>query len=239
VSLFTNKGNPVEPKPAASVLIIRSTDASLEVFLIRRNPKMKFLGGYHAFPGGKIEPGDISEEAFSRCRGINQEEAKRILNEKHDRTKHPNALGFWTACIREVFEETGLLYCYDDKGNLIQYNSEARKKRFQQYQVALNQKELKISDILIREDLYYAVDQFNHFNHFVTPDLSPIRFDTHFFIARLILNQEINPSRGEIASSEWMTPQEALRRYKKGEIKMILPQISCLKKLARGSFQLR
>ena len=54
---------PVEPKPAASVLLVRpAADRSepIEVYMIRRNRGMKFLGGYYAFPGGKVDAGDGS-----------------------------------------------------------------------------------------------------------------------------------------------------------------------------------
>src|SRR5262249_26077116 len=48
---------PVEPRPAASVVIVRNAAADapepLEVWMIRRHQTMKFLGGYYAFPGGR------------------------------------------------------------------------------------------------------------------------------------------------------------------------------------------
>lgn len=47
---------PVEPKPTASVLLVRPGPADapepIEVYVIRRNKGMKFLGGYYAFPAG-------------------------------------------------------------------------------------------------------------------------------------------------------------------------------------------
>ena len=40
----------------------RSTGRDAEVFLVKRSPELKFLGGFHAFAGGGIEDG-IDEEA--------------------------------------------------------------------------------------------------------------------------------------------------------------------------------
>ena len=38
--------------------------------MIRRRKSMRFLGGYYAFPGGKVDPADAKAEAFARCRGL-------------------------------------------------------------------------------------------------------------------------------------------------------------------------
>src|ERR1044072_844889 len=63
------------PRPAASVLLVRPSASSgaaepLEVYMIRRNKGMKFLGGFYAFPGGRVDPADMTEDAFLRCRGL-------------------------------------------------------------------------------------------------------------------------------------------------------------------------
>ena len=45
---------------AASVLLARSL-GSPEVFVVRRTEKLRFMGGFHAFPGGRIFPGDADQ----------------------------------------------------------------------------------------------------------------------------------------------------------------------------------
>lgn len=64
---------PVAPKPAASVLLVRPGAGSpLEVYMIRRQKGMRFLGGYYAFPGGKVDAAEgfwiDPTEGFRRCR---------------------------------------------------------------------------------------------------------------------------------------------------------------------------
>src|SRR5438132_554793 len=53
---------PVEPKPAASVVLVRpappGASEAIEVYMIRRQRSMKFLGVFYAFPGGKVDPAD-------------------------------------------------------------------------------------------------------------------------------------------------------------------------------------
>src|SRR5438876_881481 len=61
---------PVEPKPAASVVLVRpappGASEAIEVYMIRRQRSMKFLGGFYAFPGGKVDPADGAPAALAR-----------------------------------------------------------------------------------------------------------------------------------------------------------------------------
>ena len=65
---------PVEPRPAASVVIVRDAAPGaaepLEVWMIRRKKTMKFLGGYYAFPGGRVDPADGGPEALTCVHGF-------------------------------------------------------------------------------------------------------------------------------------------------------------------------
>ena len=61
---------PVTPQPASSVLLVRpGAKAPTEVYMIRRQKRMRFLGGFYAFPGGKVDPDDgASEIGRASCR---------------------------------------------------------------------------------------------------------------------------------------------------------------------------
>src|SRR2546421_12699869 len=63
-----------DPRPAASVIIVRDAppDAPepIEGYMVRRQRSMKFLGGFYAFPGGKVDPGDAASAALEGCRGL-------------------------------------------------------------------------------------------------------------------------------------------------------------------------
>ena len=50
--------NVATPAPAASVVLLRDTDAGPEILYLRRNPDLRFMGGYWVFPGGRVDPGD-------------------------------------------------------------------------------------------------------------------------------------------------------------------------------------
>ena len=46
---------PTEPRQAASVIVIRGAGDGLEVLLVRRNPEVRFMGGFWVFPGGAVD----------------------------------------------------------------------------------------------------------------------------------------------------------------------------------------
>src|ERR671931_2399975 len=62
-----NTGAPTEPRPAATVIVMRGGSARLEVLLVQRNPAARFMGGAWVFPGGAL---DGSEDA--RTAGVRE-----------------------------------------------------------------------------------------------------------------------------------------------------------------------
>jgi 8-oxo-dGTP pyrophosphatase MutT (NUDIX family) len=53
-----NFGEAVEPRPAASLILLRDGADGAEVLLVRRNPDQRFMGGAWVFPGGGTRPDD-------------------------------------------------------------------------------------------------------------------------------------------------------------------------------------
>lgn len=57
-----NLGEPSEPRPAASVVLLRRggrhADRALEVLLLKRTESARFMPGVWVFPGGAVEPSD-------------------------------------------------------------------------------------------------------------------------------------------------------------------------------------
>ncbi len=61
-----NPGRPTEPRQAATVILLRGGDATLEVLLVRRNPAARFMGGAWVFPGGAVDAAEEHEAAGVR-----------------------------------------------------------------------------------------------------------------------------------------------------------------------------
>lgn len=81
--------DPVKPRPAASVLLVRDIGAGLEVLVVER-PARGYFGGLHVFPGGSVDAIDHTELARRVVTGPAQDHA------------------FRAAALREVAEEVGL-----------------------------------------------------------------------------------------------------------------------------------
>jgi 8-oxo-dGTP pyrophosphatase MutT (NUDIX family) len=61
-----NSGAATTPRPAASVVVLRGGADTLEVLLVRRTPKARFMGGVWVFPGGAVDAGEDERDAALR-----------------------------------------------------------------------------------------------------------------------------------------------------------------------------
>ena len=80
----------VPVRPAATVMLLRDTDAGPEVFMLRRTTKAVFASGMYVYPGGKVDEAD---------------------GEGHE--------GYLVAAIRECYEEAGVLLVEEPDGELV------------------------------------------------------------------------------------------------------------------------
>jgi len=88
--LLEPKGPVPEPQPAATVVLLRSSPAGPEAFLLRRKATASFMPGAYVFPGGMVDPEDAGLGADP----------------------------FLVAAARECFEEAGILLAINSAGDL-------------------------------------------------------------------------------------------------------------------------
>ena len=90
-------------KPAATVILMRDAEeGGFEILMVKRSSRSAF-GSIYVFPGGKLDQEDSTPELYSYCKGMTDSEASRKLGIEKD------GLAYWIACIRECFEEVGVL----------------------------------------------------------------------------------------------------------------------------------
>lgn len=53
-----NLGEAIPARQAATVILLRGAEATLEVLLVKRTEKARFMGGVWVFPGGAVDEGD-------------------------------------------------------------------------------------------------------------------------------------------------------------------------------------
>ena len=217
------QATPVEPKPAASVVLVRDAPPGspepLEVYMIRRNRNMRFLGGYYAFPGGKVDPDDGAAAALARCRGMDAAEAEGIFT-GHQGTP---ALAFWVTAVRELLEESGILLACDKDGRAFDPAAPRTRDAIERCRKALMAGEAPFTELIAREGWYCDLRSLRYLSHFITPTSSPIRFTARFFLSPMPPGQEPRLFTEETSEGFWIFPGEGYRRYLAGDMKMAEP----------------
>ena len=96
-----------EARPASTVVLLRETGQGLETLLLKRNKALLFAGGFWVFPGGSLDPEDMTQADGD------EEQASRL------------------AACREAQEECGQCPHPEDMILLSHWTTpEAEKKRF-------------------------------------------------------------------------------------------------------------
>ncbi|HJQ27566.1 MAG TPA: MBL fold metallo-hydrolase [Blastocatellia bacterium] len=192
------------PKDAGSIILLKDPDDP-KLLWVRRSARLAFMGGFHAFPGGQLD----KEDPDTPVAGFAGDEA------------------MMRACaVRELFEEIGVLLAAGADRLTAAEIAEARR------QLAAGEKTLP--QILRDHDLALAGDALTPVGRWVTPPFAPRRFDTWFFLAWLPENQEALVDAGELETAEWVRPNEAFERWRRGEIIMAPPTLHIIRTLAEN-----
>jgi 8-oxo-dGTP pyrophosphatase MutT (NUDIX family) len=205
---------PASARPSATVVMLRDESRGPELLMVRRRAGEVF-GDSYAFPGGLVDANEPTAHEF--CRGITREEANRLLQVED------GGLDFYSAAIRELFEETGILLARDAAENWAAESPELRELR-----VRVDTGELSWADFLHGEGLHMACDALHYFAHWETPLTRPKRWSARFFMAVMPVEQLVRHDGSELTDSRWMTAADALS----GEFKLPFPTVRNLRMLA-------
>lgn len=220
----------VKPRNASTVVLSRPTaGGKFEILLTRRPPQMRFLGGYYVFPGGAVHQDDYSAKVLERCRGLSANDARKILASSHDPEQ---ALGHWVAVARELFEEVGVLLCVTETGDHIDGREQRAINRIELKRQAIVKNELDFGSFLESENLFCDLSRAIYFDHWVTPEIYSMRFDTRFYLAKLPQNQTPLTRSEEVTDSLWVAPQDALSRIHRRDFPLLPPTTTVLAELA-------
>ena len=221
------------PRDAATLILMRDVNRArtgIEILLVRRHSKSSFMPGAYVFPGGAVETADYTTQAERVCDGLSFEQAQGIIP---DASPPEKALGFFVAAIRETFEEAGILLANREATNVIAFSEEG-KARFTGYRRQVRKDPFSFVTIIEREGLKLAAENLFYFAHWITPEISPIRFDARFFVAIAPSNQEVLCDALETTEHVWIAPQEALKEQR-GDFWLPPPTLASISLLARFS----
>lgn len=209
---------PVEPFPAATVVLLRQGEAGLEALLTHRPSTMAFAPDMHVFPGGRVDPGDADLSLIARS-VISPAEAAVALGGD---LAPEAAFATFTAAIRECFEEVGVLLA-----DLGRDGSEVEAAR-----TTLLRGGATFAAIADDLDLRLRTDLLVPLSRWVTPRTLPRRFDARFFAAPLPDGVEPSLEGDEVVAHTWLRPLDALAAMADGRLAFWLPTSTTLQQLA-------
>jgi 8-oxo-dGTP pyrophosphatase MutT (NUDIX family) len=208
--------DPAKIIPSATVLLLRNGADGLEVFMVVRHHQIDFASGALVFPGGKADPQDFDGALAPWLEGAAQDPQQRAIQ---------------VSGIRELFEESGVLLARP-KGEQALVSGE-RIATLDADRALLNDGSLPLLAWLEREQLVLACDELVHFAHWITPEMMPKRFDTHFYLVTAPADQLALHDGYESVDSVWIRPADAIAGAEAGTYTIIFPTLRNLEKLAR------
>jgi 8-oxo-dGTP pyrophosphatase MutT (NUDIX family) len=249
--LATTGLRPAVPRDAATVILIRPEagtagtagtgidTAGVEVYLLRRTEALEFAPGACVFPGGSVDVRDadpgIAETGWA---GPVPADFGQLLGVPADRAR-----ALVCAAVRETFEESGVLLAGPAPDELVPDGADLAQDRR-----ALLDGSLSLSELLARRGLLLRADLLTPWARWITPEVSPRRFDTWFFAAALPAGQLAGLAAaageggggggggegggGESDSGTWWRPSAALEAARAGQITLLPPTAVTLAELA-------
>ncbi|MFJ9545966.1 NUDIX hydrolase [Streptomyces erythrochromogenes] len=212
---------PVEPRLAATVMLLRDTPDGPVVHMLRRRASMAFAGGAYAYPGGGVDPRD--EEHHVGWAGPTQADWAARLG-----TDPRTAQAIVCGAVRETFEEAGVLLAGPSPDTVV---GDTTGDDWEADRQALVARELSFADFLERRGLWLRSDLLGAWARWITPEFEPRRYDTWFFVAALPEGQRTRNASTEADRTVWIRPADAAGGYDKGELLMMPPTISTLRSL--------
>jgi 8-oxo-dGTP pyrophosphatase MutT (NUDIX family) len=233
---------PAVPRDAATVILLRpgagagagagagsGSGAGVEAFLLRRTAELEFAPGACVFPGGSVDERDAdpgigwvgpAPEDFAAQLDVPPERARALV----------------CAAIRETFEESGVLLAGSSAEGATGLVGDSAALAADRH--ALLTGTTTLGEVLGRRGLVLRTDLLTPWARWITPEVSPRRFDTWFFAAALPAGQtataapEGHADPGESESGTWLRPGAALDAAEAGEITLLPPTAVTLRELA-------
>jgi 8-oxo-dGTP pyrophosphatase MutT (NUDIX family) len=236
---------PAVPRDAATVILLRLGDAAsagVEAFLLRRTAELEFAPGACVFPGGSVDERDAdpgigwtgpAPEDFAARLDVPPERARALV----------------CAAIRETFEESGVLLAGSAgdgaglaragsvRAGLARAGLVSDSAALAADRHALLTGATTFGEVLGRRGLVLRTDLLTPWARWITPEVSPRRFDTWFFAAALPPGQtataapEGHADPGESESGTWLRPGAALDAAEAGQITLLPPTAVTLREL--------
>lgn len=204
---------PSEPKPAATILLLRDAP-EFQVLMVKRHHQIDFASGALVFPGGKIARGDDDDAWADHAIGWHKYNAV-------DRALRIGA-------VRESFEETGILLAEHHDGAPFADACDVDVRK------SVDRGDTPFLDVVRDLGVRLRLDGLSVFARWITPTIMPKRFDTWFYVMHAPPEQVAACDGRETVDAEWIAPSDAVRLAAEGQRTIIFPTLMNLKLLAEA-----
>jgi 8-oxo-dGTP pyrophosphatase MutT (NUDIX family) len=204
---------PVEPRDAATVLLLRPSEHGPAVYYLRRQVSMEFAGGMCVYPGGGVDPRDFDSDVawggpspseWAARLGCDEEMARALV----------------CAAVRETFEESGVLLAGPHDDEVV---ADVTGADWEADRAALESRELAMTEFLTRRGLVLRTDLLGAWGAWLTPIFEPKRYRTWFFVALLPEGQRTRDVSSESSEVAWLPASDAVAMAERGEMLMLPP----------------
>ncbi|GGX65273.1 NUDIX hydrolase [Streptomyces fructofermentans] len=212
---------PVTPRRAATVMLLKDTDSTPAVHMLRRRASMAFAGGAYAYPGGGVDPRDDERQIrwagptrawWASRLGVDETSAQAIV----------------CAAVRETYEEAGVLLAGPTPDTVV---GDTTGDEWEADRAALVAREASFAEFLDRRGLVLRSDLLGAWTRWITPEFEPRRYDTWFFVAVLPEGQRTRNASTEADRTVWIRPADATDGYDRGDLLMMPPTIATLRQI--------
>jgi glyoxylase-like metal-dependent hydrolase (beta-lactamase superfamily II)/8-oxo-dGTP pyrophosphatase MutT (NUDIX family) len=199
------------PRPSATIVLLRDGPDGPEVLLTVRPQNMRFMGGASVFPGGAVSAGDL-DPRWERASRLTRAEAAAALGIENPAA----ALGYFICALREAFEEVGFLI---GSGPL------------EMIERATSDDPERWLGHCLERGVVLGSDALLPAGRWITPEGSPVRFDTRFFATRAPDGWEPTPHPAEVEDWFWIAPARAVEDLGSGRLHMAPPTVDVLQRV--------
>lgn len=220
--VLAGRVEPVTPRDAATVMLLRAASSEMQVYLLRRRPSMAFAPGAVVFPGGGVDPRDADGDID--WAGPGPAEWGRMIDAPAQLARE-----LVCAAVRETFEESGVLLAGPSADTIV---ADTRGGDWEADRQALLNRSLSLAGLLARRRLVLRSDLLRPWSRWVTPVTEERRYDTRFFAAALPAGQLTRDVGGEADKVAWLAPAAAIGAARRGEIVLLPPTAVTLGELA-------
>ncbi|XP_023719111.1 nucleoside diphosphate-linked moiety X motif 19 isoform X2 [Cryptotermes secundus] len=218
---------------------------NFKVLLLKRSSKSSFMPNGYVFPGGNVDVADSSTEwrdlfdeyGFGKyVSGPDIRKFSKInIFESQRKDEISRSVSLRITGIRETFEESGVLLCKSRRAHSLtrpsKWASYLSGHEIQKWQKKVQENASEFISLCRNFECFPDIWSLQEWSNWLTPNDSPKRFNTIFFLVALDQMPTAFSSSSEIDELKWSTPEEVLDYCNKQKVLLPLPQFYELSRL--------